>query len=101
MDETGRLGRIQLYGDGARAVKKTDGMKYGTGAFLMVGSEIYKFGQRRGQLFLKSLQIFQIFKIFKIFGATKFLSMIVVGFLMTLPPNELAPTGPMTCRFPP
>ncbi len=41
--ETGRLGWVQLPGDAARGVKETDSMEYGTGAFLMAGSEIIKF----------------------------------------------------------
>jgi unsaturated rhamnogalacturonyl hydrolase len=43
IDEAGRLGWVQLPADGARIVKETDSMEYGTGAFLMAGSEIIKF----------------------------------------------------------
>jgi rhamnogalacturonyl hydrolase YesR len=43
VDDTGRLGWVQLPGDGARLVNKTDSMEYGTGAFLLAGSEIIKF----------------------------------------------------------
>jgi rhamnogalacturonyl hydrolase YesR len=39
---TGRLGWVQLPGDGARAVAKNDTMEYGSGAFLLAGSEIVK-----------------------------------------------------------
>lgn len=43
VDDTGRLGWVQLPGDGARPVNKTGSMEYGTGAFLLAGSEIIKF----------------------------------------------------------
>jgi rhamnogalacturonyl hydrolase YesR len=43
VDDTGRLGWVQLPGDGARPVNKTGSMAYGTGAFLLAGSEIIKF----------------------------------------------------------
>ena len=43
VDEAGMLGWVQLPGDGARAVNKNDTMEYGTGAFLLAGSEIIKF----------------------------------------------------------
>jgi rhamnogalacturonyl hydrolase YesR len=42
VDQTGRLGWVQLPGDGARAVKKNDSMEYGSGAFLLAGSEMVK-----------------------------------------------------------
>lgn len=42
VDENGRLGWVQLPGDGARAVNKNDTMEYGSGAFLLAGSEIVK-----------------------------------------------------------
>jgi hypothetical protein len=37
------LGWVQLPGDGARPVAQKDSMEYGTGVFLMAGSEIIKF----------------------------------------------------------
>jgi rhamnogalacturonyl hydrolase YesR len=40
VDENGRLGWVQLPGDGARAVHKNDTMEYGSGAFLLAGSEM-------------------------------------------------------------
>lgn len=43
VDENGRLGWVQLPGDGARPVSKTDSMEYGSGAFFLAGSEIIKF----------------------------------------------------------
>ena len=43
LDEAGRLGWVQLPADGARIVKESDSMEYGTGAFLMAGSEVIKF----------------------------------------------------------
>jgi unsaturated rhamnogalacturonyl hydrolase len=43
LDEAGRLGWVQLPADGARIVKESESMEYGTGAFLMAGSEIIKF----------------------------------------------------------
>jgi rhamnogalacturonyl hydrolase YesR len=42
VDQSGRLGWVQLPGDGARPVNKTDSMEYGTGAFLLAASEIIK-----------------------------------------------------------
>ena len=39
---TGRLGWVQLPADGARSVKKNDSMEYGSGAFLLAGSEMMK-----------------------------------------------------------
>ena len=42
VDQTGRLGWVQLPGDGARPVKKNDTMEYGSGAFLLAGSEMVK-----------------------------------------------------------
>ncbi len=39
---SGRLGWVQLPGDGARPVKKNDSMEYGSGAFLLAGSEMMK-----------------------------------------------------------
>ena len=39
---TGRLGWVQLPGDGARPVRKNDTMEYGSGAFLLAGSEMMK-----------------------------------------------------------
>lgn len=55
IDETGGLCRVQPPGDGARTVKDTDSMEYGTGAFLMAGSEMNKFWQRKDQSFLNLL----------------------------------------------
>ena len=43
LDQAGMLGWVQLPGDGARSVTPTDSMEYGTGVFLMAGSEIIKF----------------------------------------------------------
>jgi unsaturated rhamnogalacturonyl hydrolase len=43
IDKNGKLGWVQLPADGARAVKETDSMEYGSGAFLLAGSEIVKF----------------------------------------------------------
>jgi rhamnogalacturonyl hydrolase YesR len=43
LDQAGMLGWVQLPGDGARSVTRTDSMEYGTGVFLMAGSEIIKF----------------------------------------------------------
>ena len=40
VDENGRLGWVQLPGDGARVVEKNDTMEYGSGAFLLVSSEM-------------------------------------------------------------
>ena len=42
VDPTGRLGWVQLPGDGARIVKKSDSMEYGSGAFLLAGSEMMR-----------------------------------------------------------
>jgi rhamnogalacturonyl hydrolase YesR len=42
LDKSGRLGWVQLPGDRARIVRRTDSMEYGTGAFLLAGSEIIK-----------------------------------------------------------
>jgi len=43
VNDSGKLGWVQLPGDGARTVKETDSMEYGTGAFWMAGSEVIKF----------------------------------------------------------
>jgi unsaturated rhamnogalacturonyl hydrolase len=40
--DSGKLGWVQLPGDGARLLKESDSMEYGTGAFMMAGSEILK-----------------------------------------------------------
>lgn len=42
VDQTGRLGWVQLPGDGARPVRKKDTMEYGSGAFLLAASEMLK-----------------------------------------------------------
>jgi rhamnogalacturonyl hydrolase YesR len=42
VENTGRLGWVQLPGDGARAVNENDTMEYGSGAFLLAGSEMVK-----------------------------------------------------------
>ena len=42
VDPTGRLGWVQLPGDGARAVNQSDTMEYGSGAFLLAASEMMK-----------------------------------------------------------
>lgn len=46
VDRAGGLGWVQLPGDGARTVKKNDTMEYGSGAFLLAGSEIIKLIQK-------------------------------------------------------
>ena len=42
VDPDGRLGWVQLPGDGARPVQKIHTMEYGSGAFLLAGSEMMK-----------------------------------------------------------
>ena len=42
VNQNGRLGWVQLPADGARHVKQNDTMEYGSGAFLLAGSEMVK-----------------------------------------------------------
>lgn len=42
MNDNGKLGYVQLIGHDPKEVTKHDNMEYGTGAFLLAGSEMYK-----------------------------------------------------------
>ena len=42
IDEHGRLGYVQVIGASPESVKETDNQEYGSGAFLMAASEMFK-----------------------------------------------------------
>ena len=46
VDENGKLGYVQAIGASPENVKAADNQEYGSGAFLMVASEMYKFAER-------------------------------------------------------
>lgn len=46
IDENGKLGYVQAIGASPENVKAADNQEYGSGAFLMVASEMYKFAER-------------------------------------------------------
>lgn len=46
IDENGKLGYVQAIGASPENVKATDNQEYGSGAFLMAASEMYKFAER-------------------------------------------------------
>lgn len=46
IDENGKLGYVQAIGASPENVKASDNQEYGSGAFLMAASEMYKFAER-------------------------------------------------------
>lgn len=46
IDENGKLGYVQAIGASPENVQAADNQEYGSGAFLMVASEMYKFAER-------------------------------------------------------